>query len=187
MIGAMDLRLGNVIRLDGELYALVERQHVKPGKGGAFVRMKLRGVKSGAVIDRTFRGGEKFDDVRLERVKMQFLYVAGDEYHFMNNDTYDQVALTEEFIGDDVQYLKENLEIEVLMHEGTPITCEVPNFVILKIVKTDPGVKGDTASGGTKPATLESGAVVQVPLFIQEGEVIKVDTRSGSYVERASS
>lgn len=187
MIGAMELKTGNVIRLEGELWAVIERHHVKPGKGGAFVRMKLRQVKSGAVVDRTFRGGEKFDDVRLERNKMQFLYESGDEYHFMNNQTYDQVALTREFIGDDVQYLKENLEIDVLIFEGSPVTCEIPNFVALRIVKTDPGLKGDTASGGTKPATLESGAVVQVPLFIQEGEVIKVDTRSGTYVERVSS
>jgi elongation factor P len=149
--------------------------------------MKLRQVVSGAVVDKTFRGNEKFDDVRLERNKMQYLYEAGDEIHFMNNETYDQIALPKDFIGDGVVYLKEGLEIDVLMHEGKPVTCEIPNFVVLKIEKTDPGVKGDTASGGTKPATLESGAVVQVPLFISEGEVIKVDTRSGTYVERVSS
>ncbi len=186
MIGAMELKTGNVIRLNGVLWTVIDRQHVKPGKGGAFVRMKLRQVVSGAVVDKTFRGNEKFDDVRLERNKMQFLYVSGDELHFMNNETYDQVALQADFIGDGVNYLIEGSVIEVLMHEGKPVTCEIPNFVELKVVKTDPGVRGDTASGGTKPATLESGAVVQVPLFIEEGQILKVDTRSGTYVERVS-
>lgn len=184
MIGAMELKTGNVIRLEGVLWTVIERQHVKPGKGGAFVRMKLRQVISGAVVDKTFRGNEKFDDVRLERNKMQFLYASGDELHFMNNVTYDQVALQADFIGDGVNYLIEGSIIDVMMDEGKPVTCEIPNFVELKVVKTDPGVRGDTAAGGTKPATLESGAVVQVPLFIEEGQTLRVDTRSGTYVER---
>ncbi len=186
MIGAMDLKAGIVIRLEGGLYVVIERQHVKPGKGGAFVRIKLRHVVTGAVLDKTFRGNEKFDDVRLERTPMQFLYESGDEYHFMNNSTYDQVMLTKEFLGDAVNFLKESTTIQVLMHDGNPVTFELPTFVELEITETDPGMKGDTAAGGTKPAKLESGAVVQVPLFIQQGEVIKVDTRTGTYVERVS-
>ncbi|MBM3320973.1 MAG: elongation factor P [Candidatus Eisenbacteria bacterium] len=186
MIGALDLRAGNVIRLEGELLAVLERHHHKPGKGGAIVRLKLRRVTSGAVIDRTFRASEKFDDVRLDRVKMQFLYESDGEYHFMNGQTFEQVTFGEDFLGEGTQYLKENMEIDVLFHESKPVVCEIPNFVELRVAKTDPGVRGDTASGGTKPAKLESGAVVQVPLFIEEGEVIKVDTRSGTYVERVS-
>lgn len=186
MIGAMDLKSGNVVRLDGDLWMVVERQHVKPGKGGAFVRIKLKNVVGGGVVDRTFRAGEKFDDVRLERTEMQFLYESGGDYNFMNNKTYDQIALSAGFLGNSVNYLKEGLIIEVLMHEGNAINFELPNFIELKITKTDPGLRGDTASGGTKPATLEPGAVVQVPLFIEEGTVIKVDTRNNTYVERVS-
>ncbi|MBN1825900.1 MAG: elongation factor P [Candidatus Eisenbacteria bacterium] len=187
MIGAMDLRSGNVIRLEGALWTILERQHVKPGKGGAFVRIKLRDAVSGSVVDRTFRAGEKFDDVRLERTPMQFLYEAGGEYFFMNAETYDQLGFSAEFLGKGVQYLKEGITIDVMMNDGKAINYELPTFVVLRIERTDPGVRGDTASGGTKPATLESGAVVQVPLFIEEGEMIKVDTRTGSYVERVSS
>jgi elongation factor P len=186
MIGALDLRAGNAIRLEGDLWTVVERHHHKPGKGGAIVRLKLRRIATGAVIDKTFRASEKFDDVRLDRVKMQYLYKADGEYHFMNGETYEQITMGRDFLGEGTEYLKENMEIDVLLHENRPVSCELPTFVNLRIVQTDPGVRGDTASGGTKPATLESGAIVQVPLFIQEGEVIKVDTRSGTYVERVS-
>jgi elongation factor P len=186
MIGALELKTGNVIRLDNALWVVLERQHVKPGKGGAFVRLKLKQVVTGAVVDRTYRGGEKFDDVRLEKTPMEFLYESGGDYHFMNSETYDQTALTRDFLGNSVNYLKANVKIEVLMHDGNPVTFELPTFVELRVEKTDPGVKGDTATGGTKPATLESGAVVHVPLFVEEGETIKVDTRTGTYVERVS-
>ncbi|RPJ43028.1 MAG: elongation factor P [Candidatus Latescibacterota bacterium] len=184
MMGALDVRAGSVLRLEGELWAVLERHHHKPGKGGAIVRLKVRRLASGAVVEKTYRASEKFDDVRLDRVKMQFLYEAGGEFHFMNTASYEQVVFDSGFLGEGRQYLKENMEIDVLLHDGKPVVCEVPMFVALRIVQTDPGLRGDTASGGTKPATLESGAVVQVPLFIQEGETIKVDTRDGSYVER---
>ncbi len=186
MINSTEVKPGMVLQIDNHLFSVQEYQHVKPGKGGAFVRLKLKNVVSGAVIDRTYRAGEKFDNVRLERTSMQFLYSSGDEYHFMNTETYDQISLTKEFLGDSVVFLKEEMYIDVLMHDGKAISHEFPTFVELKVVKTDPGVKGDTASGGTKPATLETGAVVQVPLFLEEGTVIKVDTRSSSYVERVS-
>ena len=148
-ISTNDFKNGMSIELSDGLFQIQEFQHVKPGKGGAFVRMKLRQVKTGAVVDKTFRGNEKFDDVRLERTKMQFLYEAGDEYHFMNNETYDQVTLTKGFLGNGVNYLKESMNIVVMTHEGNPVTCELPTFVELKVAKTDPGVRGDTASGGT--------------------------------------
>jgi len=186
MIGSTEVKPGMVLRLDNLLFSVQDYQHVKPGKGGAFVRLKLKNVVSGAVIDRTYRAGVKFDNVRLERTAMQFLYKSGDEYNFMNSETYDQIALQQDFLGDSVDFLKENSYIDVLMHEGKAISFELPTFVELKVVMTDPGVKGDTASGGTKPATLESGAVVMVPLFLEEGTVIKVDTRNSSYVERVS-
>jgi elongation factor P len=186
MIGALEVRSGSVLRLDGELWAVIERHHHKPGKGGAIVRLKVRRLATGAVVEKTFRASEKFDDVRLDRAKMQYLYESGGEFHFMNTESYEQVVFDSDFLGDGREYLKENMEIDVLLHDGRPVVCEMPMFVALRIVRTDPGIRGDTASGGTKPATLESGAVVQVPLFVQEGEVIKVDTRDGSYVERVS-
>lgn len=186
MIGSTDVKPGMVLRLDNGLFSVQDYQHVKPGKGGAFVRLKLKNVITGAVIDRTYRAGEKFDNVRVERTKMQFLYASGDEFNFMNSETYDQIALTSGFLGDSVAFLKENEYIDIFMFEGKAISFELPTFVELEVVKTDPGVKGDTASGGTKPATLETGAIVQVPLFLEEGTVIKVDTRNSSYVERVS-
>ena len=184
MATSNDFYNGMVIRRDGKLYAIVEFLHVKPGKGGAFVRSKLKDVKSGRVLDVTWRAGEKIDDVRLERRKTQFLY-SDDLYHFMNLDNFEQLALSKEAIGAErAQFLKDGLEIEMLFDGVGPIIVELPNFVELCIVRTDPGVKGDTATGGSKPATLETGAVVQVPLFIQEGETVKVDTRTGTYVSR---
>lgn len=188
MIGATEVKPGMALRLENQLFYVTQYQHVKPGKGGAFIRLKLKNAGTGAVLDRTYRASEKFDQVRLERTKMQYLYSAGDEYHFMNEETYEQIALQKDFLGETtISLLKEEMNIDVLMsEEGKAITCEMPNFVELTVVQTDPGVKGDTASGGTKPATLETGAVVQVPLFLEEGTVIKVDTRSCSYVERVS-
>ena len=184
MATSNDFFNGMVIRRDGKLYSIVEFLHVKPGKGGAFVRSKLKEVKSGRVLDITWRAGEKVDDVRLERRKAQFLY-SDDAYHFMNLDTYEQLALSEEAVGaDKARFLKEGVEVEMLLDGDEAVIVELPNFVELVISKTVPGVKGDTATGGSKPATLETGAVVQVPLFVQEGETVKIDTRTGSYVSR---
>ena len=184
MADTSDFRNGLILELEGQLYRIVEFQHVKPGKGGAFVRTKLKHVKTGRVIERTFRAGEKVNPVRLEESKVQYLYCAGDDYVLMNTDTYDQITLPAVLVGDVVDLLKENESVSLLARDGEPLTVELPVFVELQISKTDPGVRGDTASGGSKPATLETGAVVQVPLFLEEGDVVKVDTRTRKYVER---
>ncbi len=184
MISTADFRNGAKLELDGEPFVIIEFQHVKPGKGGAFVRTKLKSLRTGNVLDKTFRSGEKVDTPNLEEKIMQYLYETGDEYYFMDNETYEQMPLTSGQLGDGKNWLKENMEIKVLYHNSEPIGVEVPMFVELKIVRTEPGVRGDTASGGTKPATLETGAVVKVPLYMEEGEVIKVDTRTGEYIER---
>ena len=184
MATSNDFYNGMVIRRDGKLYSIVEFLHVKPGKGGAFVRSKLKEVRSGRVLDVTWRAGEKVDDVRLERSKAQFLY-RDDMLHFMKLDNYDQLALTDEMVGPEkAQFLKDGLEVEMLFDGSEPVIVELPNFVELEVSRTDPGVKGDTVSGGPKPATLETGAVVQVPLFINEGETVKIDTRTCAYVSR---
>lgn len=184
MATSNDFYNGMVIRREGKLFAIVEFLHVKPGKGGAFVRSKLKDVRSGRVLDVTWRAGEKVDDVRLERLKTQFLY-SDDLYHFMKLDNYEQIALSVDAIGEDqARFLKDGLEVEMLFDGSEPVIVELPNFVELVISQTDPGVRGDTATGGSKPATLETGAVVQVPLFIQEGETVKIDTRTGTYVSR---
>lgn len=173
------------IEVDEAPYAIVDFQHVKPGKGGAFVRTKLKHLRLGTVIDRTFRAEEKVPLVNFEEKRMQFLY-RDDRFHFMDLETYDQIALSEDEVGDARQFLKENTEVEVLYVDGAPIGTELPNFVDLVVVKTEPGVRGDTASGGSKPATLETGAVVSVPLFINEGDVLRVDTRTGAYISRTA-
>lgn len=184
MATSNDFYNGMVIRKDGKLFSIVEFLHVKPGKGGAFVRSKLKEIKSGKVLDVTWRAGEKVDDVRLERLKAQYLY-HDDQYHFMKLDDYQQLSLTARAIGEDkAQFLKDGLEVEMLFDGDQPVIIELPNFVELEVVNTNPGVKGDTVSGGSKPATLETGAVVQVPLFIEEGERLKIDTRTGAYVSR---
>ena len=184
MISTADFRNGAKIEIDGEPFIIIEFQHVKPGKGGAFVRTKLKSLKTGSVMDRTYRSGEKLETPNLEEKNMQFLYATGDEYCFMDNDTYEQLSMTSAQLGSNKDWLKENMVIKVLYHNDNPIGVEVPMFVELKVVQADPGVKGDTASGGTKPATLETGAVVKVPLYLEEGEVIRVDTRTGEYMER---
>ena len=184
MISTAEFRNGAKIEIDGEPFEIVEFQHVKPGKGGAFVRTKLKSLKTGNVIDRTYRSGEKVETPNLEEKNMQYLYSGGDEFFFMDNDTYEQTSMTEKQLGENKKWLKENTIIQVLYHNGNPIGVGVPMFMELKVVQTDPGVRGDTASGGTKPATLETGAVVKVPLYLEEGEVIKVDTRTGEYLER---
>jgi elongation factor P len=182
-----DFRNGMTIQLDGTLYTIIYFQHVKPGKGGAFVRTKLKNVLTGAVLERTFRAGERVDEVRLERRPVQYSYSDGDLYYFMDQQTFDMIPLSESVIGEDqLVYLKEGMECEGLVHNDRIISVELPYFVELKIVETDPGVRGDTATGGTKPAKLETGAVVQVPLFLEEGEVIRVDRREDKYIERVS-
>jgi elongation factor P len=185
MATSNDFYNGMVVRRNGKLYSITEFLHVKPGKGGAFVRSKLKEVKTGRVLDVTWRAGEKVDDVRLERSKTQYLY-KDDRFHFMKMDDYEQLSLSTEEIGEKkAQFLKDGLEVEILFDGSTPVIVELPNFVELTVVTTDPGVKGDTVSGGSKPATLETGAVVQVPLFIEEGQLLKIDTRTGAYVSRA--
>lgn len=184
MATSNDFYNGMVVRKDGKLYTITEFLHVKPGKGGAFVRSKLKEVKTGRVLDITWRAGEKVDSVRLERRKAQFLY-RDDQLHFMKLDDYEQLSLTEEAMGaSKAQFLKDGLEVEMLFDGDEPVTVELPNFVELVVSRTDPGVKGDTVSGGSKPATLETGATVQVPLFVEEGETLKIDTRTGAYVSR---
>jgi|SRR5581483_2130766 elongation factor P len=183
-VSTAEFRKGLKIELDGQPYNIVEFQHVKPGKGGAFVRTKLKHLKLGTVVDRTFRSGEKVGVVDYEQRPMQFLY-RDDNFHFMNLESYEQIALDPAVVGEAANWLKETMEVEVLLINGEPVGVEVPNFVELAVVRTDPGLRGDTASGGSKPATLETGAVVQVPLFIEEGEVLRIDTRTGAYIERA--
>lgn len=185
LIDTSDFRNGLSILQDNDIFTIVEFQHVKPGKGGAFVRTRLKNARTGAVIERTFRAGERMEQARLERKPMQFLYSQDDEYHLMNTETYDQVSVTRDLIGPPVKYLKDGMEVTVVDYDGTIIGVEVPFFVELEIAQTDPGVRGDTASGGSKPATLETGAVVQVPFFINVGDKVKVDTRTDTYLERA--
>ena len=184
MAALNDLRNGLVIRLDNILYTIVDCQHVKPGKGGAFARTKIKRVRDGAVLDRTFRTSETIETVRLTDQEMQYLYSEGDMLWFMDNETFDQHVLSEALIGNNVKYLKEGENVTVKMDGDTPLAVELPTFVALQIVETDPGLRGDTVSGGSKPAKLETGAVVNVPLFVKNETVIKVDTRTGKYVER---
>ena len=185
MISSNDFRNGVTIELDGQVFSVIEFQHVKPGKGSAFVRTKLRNVKTGAVVERTFNAGEKLPRAHLDRHEMQFLYVNGDEYTFMDTETFEQVTLTAEQLGDALHFLKENMTIGMMQYQGSLIGVDLPNSVELKVIETDPGLKGDTATGGQKPAKLETGYVVRVPLFIEVGDVLIVDTRSGEYLSRA--
>lgn len=184
MYSTADFKKGLKIELDGTPFIIVDFQHVKPGKGGAFVRTKLKNLLNGRVVDQTFRSGEKVEKPDLLERNMQFLYREGDQYCMMDNETYEQIMLTEEQVGEARLFLIENMNVDVLFFNQEPIALELPNFVELEIAQTEPGVKGDTAAGGSKPATLESGATVQVPLFINEGDRIKVDTRTGNYIER---
>ena len=185
MIPTSQFRNGLKVELDGEPFVIVEFQHVKPGKGGAFVRTRLKSLKSGLVQDRTFRSGEKLQRPDLEERKMQYLYQDDGQWHFMDTATYEQIFLTAGHLGDEKHYLQENVVISVLYHKGQPMGVQLPTFVELTITKTDPGFRGDTATGATKPATLETGFVVQVPLFLNEGERVRIDTRTGEYNERA--
>lgn len=185
MVSTSEFRNGMVLRVEGQLFFMVEFEPFKPGKGAAVVRTRLKNVKTGSVIGRTFRSGDKVEDVRLERRKMQFLYRSDDLYCFMDSKTYDQFELSTDIVGDAVKYLKENETVDVLVAENRAMSVELPIFVELAVVQTDPGVRGDTATGGSKPAVVETGATVQVPLFIETGNVLKIDTRTDSYVERA--
>lgn len=184
MISTADFRNGARLELDGEPYYIVEFQHVKPGKGGAFVRTKLKSYITGNVIDRTFRSGEKFEEPQLEEHEMQFLYSAGDAYAFMDTKTFEQFTYDKKQLGENVDLLKENMVAKILIYKHRPIAIELPTFVELKVVDTEPGVRGDTASGGTKPAVVETGAVIKVPLYLEVGETIRIDTRTREYVER---
>lgn len=184
MYSTAEFKKGLKIEIDGAPFTIVDFQHVKPGKGGAFVRTKLKNLLTGRVLDQTFRSGERVKKPDLMEKEMQYLYREGDRYCLMDNETYEQIMLTVEQVGDAVEFLVENMNLKVLIFNQQPVAVDLPNFVELKVAQTEPGVRGDTATGGTKPATLESGAVIQVPLFINEGDRLKVDTRTGSYIER---
>lgn len=184
MISTNDFRNGITIEMDNALYTIVEFLHVKPGKGNAFVRSKLKNIKTGYTLEKTFRAGEKLALAHIEKREMQFLYKQDTDFVFMDNKTYDQIHLTEDMVGDNKLWIKDSSNVYILLHDETPIGIEVPNFIDLKIVHTEPGFKGDTATGASKPATLETGAVVQVPLFVDNEETIQVDTRTGTYLRR---
>lgn len=185
MILAGDLRPGMKIEMDGVPYVVTDYQWVKPGKGGAFNRTKLKNMRTGSIIERTFRTEEKVPPAELEERRAQFLYQSGDEFHFMDTETFEQFFLSEAQLGEARKYLKEEMVVTIVSHRASPLAVEVPTFVELAVTRTDPGVRGDTASGGSKPATLETGAVIQVPLFINVGDRLRVDTRTGTYIERA--
>lgn len=184
MISTADFRNGVVVDMDGDLMEIVEFQHVKPGKGGAFVRTRFKNVLTGRVLERTFRSGEKFEEARIEERVWQYLYHDGDLFHFMDNETFEQLAVNPGVVGDADKWMKENTNATLLFHKEKVISVSVPSHVVLTVAKSDPGVQGDRSSGATKPATLETGTTVQVPLFINEGDKVKVDTRTGQYVER---
>jgi elongation factor P len=185
MISTSDFRRGKKIEFKGEPYQILGFQHVKMGRGGAFVRAKLKGLKSGKIIEETFAAGDKVPVPDLREKEMQYLYTQDNLYYFMDNETYEQLPFTEDHLADARMYLKENMNVSILYYKGEPITVELPNAVELEVTQTEPGFKGDTASGGSKPAVLETGAAVKVPFHINEGDIIKVDTRSGEYIERA--
>lgn len=184
MISAGDFRNGVTIEYDNNIYQIIEFQHVKPGKGAAFVRTKLKNIKSGGVVEKTFRPNEKCPQARIERKDMQYLYADGDLSHFMDVESYEQIALDANSIGDSLKFVKENEMCKVCSHNGNVFAVEPPLFVELKIINTEPGFKGDTAQGATKPAVVETGATVYVPLFVEESDVIKIDTRTGDYLSR---
>ena len=184
MISAGDFRNGVTLEVEGNIYQIIEFQHVKPGKGAAFVRTKLKNIISGGVVEKTFRPTEKFPKAHIERKDMQYLYSDGELYHFMDVETYDQIALNEDAIGDALKFVKENEMVKICSHKGNVFAVEPPLFVELAIIDTEPGFKGDTAQGATKPATVETGAVVYVPLFVDMGDVLKIDTRTGEYLKR---
>mgnify|MGYP002342327762 CR=1 FL=1 len=180
-----DIKNGSVLNLDGQLWTVMKFQHVKPGKGGAFVRYKIRDLKSGRVIDQTCNAGTKFENVQLITKEMQYLYNDGDSFYFMDNETYEQIPISKDTLGDDFRFVKENENVKVLSYKGSVFAVEPPLFVELEITETEPGVKGNTATNVLKPATVETGAVVKVPIFIEQGERIQIDTRTGEYLGRS--
>lgn len=181
-----DLKNGTVLNLDGQLWTVIEFQHVKPGKGGAFVRTKLKNVLSGKVVDRTFNAGTKVETANVDKRDMQYLYKDGSDFVFMDTSSYDQLHISEATVGDSAKYLLENQQAMVATHDGVPLYVELPPSVVLEITYTEPGLQGDRSTGGTKPATLETGAEIQVPLFLEQGTRVKVDTRDGSYLGRVN-
>ena len=184
MISTADFRNGVVVEMDGNLMEIVEFQHVKPGKGGAFVRTRFKNILTGRVLEQTFRSGEKFEEARIEERPWQYLYSDGDMFHFMDNESFEQMAVSPKVIGDASKWMKENNNVTLVFHRDNVISVKIPAHVVFVITKSDPGIQGDRSSGATKPATLETGANIQVPLFINEGDNVKVDTRTGGYVER---
>lgn len=185
MISVNDFRTGLTIEVDGGIWRVMDFQHVKPGKGAAFVRSKLRNLRTGAVQEKTFRAGEKVAKAQIENRRMQYLYANGDMHVFMDNESYEQIELASSAIEYELKYLKENMEVQIMMFQSETLGVELPNTVELKVIETEPGIKGDTASGGTKPATLETGLTVNVPFFINEGDVLIINTSEGTYVSRA--
>ncbi|MCI1882472.1 MAG: elongation factor P [Sporolactobacillus sp.] len=185
MVSVNDFKTGLTIEVDGDIFSVIEFQHVKPGKGAAFVRSKLRNLRSGAIQERTFRAGEKVGTAHIDNRKMQYLYSSGSTYTFMDTETFEQIDLDAEQIKEQLNFLKENMEVNVQSYNGETIGVVLPNTVVLEVSDTEPGIKGDTASGGSKPATLETGYVVQVPFFVNKGDKLVIDTRSGEYVSRA--
>ena len=184
MVSAGDFRNGITLEIDGQVMQVMEFQHVKPGKGAAFVRTKLRNVIDGGVVERTFRPTEKFPQARIDRIDMQYLYQDGDLYNFMNVETYDQIAINSDIVGDSMKFVKENENVKVLSYNGSVFAIEPPLFVELEVTETEPGLKGNTATGATKPATVETGAQIMVPLFVNTGDKLKIDTRTGEYLSR---
>ena len=185
MITAGDFRNGVTFEMDGQVVSIIEFQHVKPGKGAAFVRTKIRNVITGAVVEKTFNPTEKFPTAYIERRDMEYLYEDGDLYYFMDNETYEQMPIGKDVLGDNFKFVKENMVCKVLLYKGNVFGVEPPTFVVLEVTQTEPGVKGDTATNVTKPATLETGAEIKVPIFINEGDKIQIDTRTGEYMSRA--
>ncbi|MCL6453187.1 MAG: elongation factor P [Alicyclobacillus sp.] len=185
MISSNDFRTGTTIEVDGGVYRVIEFMHVKPGKGAAFVRTKLKNVKTGAVKEQTFRAGEKVPRARVETREMQYLYNDGDNYTFMDTETFEQLNINKSQLEYELNFLKENMNCYVMLHDGAPIGVDLPNTVELEVIRTEPGIKGDTASGGSKPATVETGYTLQVPFFVNEGDRLLIDTRSGQYISRA--
>ena len=184
MYETSDIRKGLKIEIDGDPYTVIDFQFVKPGKGNAFTRTKIKNLMTGAVLERTYRSGEKLQEAAMDERNMQFLYQDEAGFHFMDTVSYEQVAMSEDMVGDDSRFLLENLEVTVLTHNAKPVSIAFPNFVELEVVETEPGVKGDTVSGARKPATMNTGAVINVPLFIERGEKLRIDTRTGEYAER---
>jgi elongation factor P len=184
MISTSDIKKGVTFKMDGDLFQVIDFLHVKPGKGGAFVRTKLRNIKKGTVVERTFRSGEKFDDIRLEKREMQYLYQEGDSLVFMDTENYEQISISKDAVGDALLYIQENDNVNITIYEEEPISIELPPSVVLKVTYAEPGIRGDTATNVLKPVKVETGAEIKVPIFVNEGDYIKINTDNGEYLER---